>query len=82
MKDNVEQRIVAIFLVMLVILAGVAYVAVRNLKAAVASNDWVEHTYAVIQEANAIPSDLHAGDSALRTYLITGDQREQDACMT
>ena len=57
----------------------VAVSAVRNTERSIKSEDWVNHTHAVIIDAGDILSYLHAGDSALRTYLITGDKRDQAA---
>jgi PAS domain-containing protein len=79
MKENIIVRVVALFLLMLVVLAYVAVSAVRNIQQSIKSEDWVNHTHAVIMDANDILSYLHAGDAALRTFLITSDRRDQDA---
>jgi CHASE3 domain sensor protein len=77
MKENIEQRVVGLFALMLVILAYVAWSSVHNIKENIKSNDWVNHTHAVIIDAGEILSYLHAGDAALRTFLITGDERDK-----
>jgi len=77
MKDNLERRIIAVFLLVLAILIGVAIIAVRNIRSSAASSDWVNHTHAVIMETDAILSSLRDGDAALRAYLLTGDARDQ-----
>ncbi|MHB8521206.1 MAG: CHASE3 domain-containing protein [Limisphaerales bacterium] len=82
MKDNLEKRLIALFLVIVVVLVIVAVAAVRNIQRAVASSDWVNHTHAVIVETDAILSSLQAGEAALRDYLITGDERDRAACRT
>ena len=41
------------------------------------SEDWVNKTHDVIIHAAEIVSYLHAGDAALRTFMITGDARDQ-----
>lgn len=79
MKDPIIQRVVALFVLMLVILSIVGYIAVGNVHRSIATADWVNHTHAVILETDAILSDLHAGDAALRSYLITADPRDQSA---
>ena len=79
MKDNIEQRIIAVFVVMLAVLTLVAAAAIRNIRLALASSDWVNHTHAVILEADAVLSSLRAGEAALGTYLLTGDARDQAA---
>jgi PAS domain S-box-containing protein len=77
MKDNIEKRVVGLFLVVFGVLVIVAVAAVRNIERAIASSDWVNHTHAVILEAEAIASSMHAGDAALRSFLLTGDPRDQ-----
>ena len=79
MKENIIRRVVPLFLLMLVVLAYVAVSAVRNIQQSIKSEDWVNHTHAVIMDVNDILSYLHAGDAALRTFLITSDRRDQDA---
>lgn len=79
MKENIEQRVIGLFLVMVAILAFVAVSAIKNIRDTIKSNDWVNKTHDVIDQANAILSSLHAGDSALRTFLLTGDPRDQGA---
>jgi len=77
MKETIEKRVVGLFVLMLAILAYVAWSSVHNIKETIKSNAWVNHTHAVIIHAGEILSYLHAGDAALRTYLITGDERDR-----
>jgi CHASE3 domain sensor protein len=77
MKENIEKRVVGLFILMLAILVYVAWSSVRNIKENIKDNDWVNHTHDVIIHAGDILSYLHAGDAALRTYLITGDERDK-----
>ncbi len=79
MKEKIEQRVIGLFVLMLAILVIIAMSAVTTIQEAIKSSDWVNKTHAVIIEVNAILSSLHAGDSALRTYLLTGDARDQGA---
>jgi CHASE3 domain sensor protein len=79
MKENIVKRVIALFVLMLGILVYVAVSAVRNIQHSIKSEDWVNHTHAVIIDAGDILSYLHAGDAALRTFLITGDKRDQAA---
>jgi CHASE3 domain sensor protein len=79
MKENIIRRVVALFLLMLGVLAYVAVSAVRNIQQSIKSEDWVNHTHAVIMDADDVLSYLHAGDAALRAYLITSDKRDQAA---
>jgi PAS domain S-box-containing protein len=79
MKENIEQRVVGLFVLMLVILGYVAWSSVHNIKENIKSNDWVNHTHDVIIHAGEILSYLHAGDAGLRSYLITGDERDRQS---
>jgi CHASE3 domain sensor protein len=77
MKDNLEQRVFAFFVVMVAILIGVAAHTIRTMQSSIKSEGWVNHTHDVILHAADVLSYLHAGDAALRTYVITGDKRDQ-----
>jgi PAS domain S-box-containing protein len=77
MKENLEKRVVGLFILMLAILVYVAWTSVQNIKENIKDNDWVNHTHDVIIHAGDILSYLHAGDAALRTYLITSDERDK-----
>jgi CHASE3 domain sensor protein len=77
--DKIEQRVIGLFLMMVAILVFIAMSAVRHMQDTLKSNDWVNKTHEVIFQANATLSSLHAGDSALRTYLLTGDPGDQGA---
>jgi PAS domain S-box-containing protein len=79
MKDNIVARVVVLFLIMVAILVSVATVAIGNVGKFVATSDWVNHTHALISEGDGILTSLHAGDAALRTFLITNDPRDQAA---
>lgn len=79
MKDKTIQRVLAVFLVVAAVLVFVAVAAIRNINRAAASSDWVNHTHAVIMEADAILASLHAAEGALRAYLLTGDARDKAA---
>lgn len=76
MNDHTLRRIFVFFLVIFGVLGVIAVFAVRNINRSVASNDWVNHTHAVISEVEGVLSTLRAGDGATRTYLMTGDRRD------
>src|SRR5579863_1001403 len=82
MKDNIERRVIGFFVLMLVILVFVAVSAVRTIQRHIKSEAWVNKTHDVIIHAEEIVSYLHAGDAALRTFMITGDARDQAAYRT
>jgi len=77
MKENIEKRVIGLFLLMLAILIYVAWTSVQTIKKNIRDNDWVNHTHDVIIHARDVLSYLHAGDAALRTFLITSDERDQ-----
>ena len=77
MKENIEKRVIGLFFLMLVILVGVAIAAVNNIENSRKKSDWVMHTQAVLKEASDIPGLLHAGDASMRSFLLTGDPRDQ-----
>jgi len=78
MNENIEKRLVAIFLLMLVILAGVAGLALRTIRQSRDKSDWVNLTHDIILGANAAAGLLHAGDASMNAYLLTGDTRDQE----
>lgn len=79
MTDRFLRRVLAFFVVISVILTAVAVLAVRNIGGTIATSDWVNHTHEAILETQALHSSLHAGDAALRTYLLTGEPSDQAA---
>ena len=80
MQDKTIRRVLAFFLLISAVLIVVAVQAVRNINRSVATSDWVNHTHAVILEAEALRSALYVGDGALHTYVLTGDARDLAAC--
>jgi CHASE3 domain sensor protein len=79
MKEKIEQRVIGLFVLMVAILVYIAMSTVRNMRESVKGSDWVNKTQEVLDQANDILLALHVGDSAVRTYLLTGDQRDQNA---
>ncbi len=77
MKDAIEKRLVGLFLLMLLIIAGMAWISIDNIKRSKDKTDWVNHVHAVILDVDNISSFLHAGDAAMSQYLISGDGRDQ-----
>src|SRR5215216_2733851 len=78
-RENVVKRVITVFLLVLAILSLVAYVTVDNVRRSTETGLWINNTHAIILESDAILSSLHEGDAALRSYLITGDARDQSA---
>jgi CHASE3 domain sensor protein len=78
-SDKTIRRIIAFFLVVAAVLVVVAILAGRNISRSTATSDWVNHTHAVILESQEMVSALNAGNVALRTYLLTGEVRDQAA---
>jgi PAS domain S-box-containing protein len=78
-RENIVKRVITVFLLVLAILSLVAYVTVDNVRRSTETGLWINNTHAIILESDAILSSLHEGDAALRSYLITGDARDQSA---
>lgn len=77
--DPTFRRVLVFFLLIIAVLVAVAVASMRNLNRSVATSDWVNHTHAVITEANAIAAGFDAAEGALRTFLLTGDPRDHAA---
>lgn len=78
MKDPLEKRLIATLVVIFLVLVATTITTVRALHRSVASNDWVNHSHALILEADAILSSLNAAETSLRDHLLTGEARDQD----
>ncbi len=77
--DRTIRRVFAFFAVISAVLIAIVVTAVRNITRSEQSSDWVNHTHAVILEVDAVLASVHAGDSALRTFVMTGDARDRAA---
>ena len=75
--DRTIRRMLLSFGVISAVIVGVVVIAVRNISRAEQSADWVNHTHAVIQEADSIVASLHLSDSALRTYVMAGNASDR-----
>ena len=73
------RRVLVFFALISAVLIAVVVIAIRNINRSELSNDWVNHTHAVILEADAVLSSVHAADGALRTFVMTGDARDRAA---
>lgn len=76
MKDNILPRIFVLGLVILTVIAGMAIHALQTINRSVASSDWVNQTYATIYEFENIASGLRQADGLMRTYALTGEDRD------
>ncbi|HYD84549.1 MAG TPA: CHASE3 domain-containing protein [Opitutus sp.] len=76
MKDKTLRRVFVFFVVIFALVALVAAYAVRSLNRAVASNDWVNHTHAIIAEIDGAFSTLRLGEGAGRAHVFTGAPRD------
>lgn len=74
------RRLLVLVALILAVLAFVVVASLRNLNRSIAASDWVNHTHAIISEADAIEASLQAAEGALRTYLLSGDPRDREAC--
>lgn len=73
MNDKILPRVFALFALIFLVVAGMAFHAIRAVNRSVASSDWVNHTYATIYELENIISRLRQGDGLMRTYALTGE---------
>lgn len=76
MQDNILTRVYALFLVILLVIAGVAVYALHTINRSVAGSDWVNHSYATIFECERLSAGLMRADGLMRTYAQTGDPRD------
>jgi PAS domain S-box-containing protein len=74
-KDHAVRRVLGVFMLITVVLAGVAVSSVVNINRSAAASDWVNHTHAVILEVNGVLASLQAGEGASFAYAVTGDPR-------
>jgi PAS domain S-box-containing protein len=79
MKENIETRVMGMFLIMLIILGWVAVRSVQTIQRSSVDYDWVNHTHEIMIQGDGILSSLRAGDAAMASYLLTGNPRDQDA---
>jgi CHASE3 domain sensor protein len=79
MNERIEQRVILLLGLMVAIIVFVASSSVHNLQETARSEAWVNKSQDVINQANAVVSSLHAGDSAVRNYLLTGNAQDQEA---
>jgi CHASE3 domain sensor protein len=70
------RRVLAFFLLILVVLVGVVVASLRNLNRSIATADWVNHTHALITELDSLQPLLAAAEGDLSRYLLTSDQRD------
>jgi PAS domain S-box-containing protein len=77
--DRLFPRFLAFLLLLAAVVIAVVIVAWRNAARSVETGEWVNHTHAARAAAADLLSSLHAAEAALRTYLLTGDPRDQAA---
>jgi len=80
LKVNTITRVIWSFVIISAIIMAAAFVAVRNINRSAASSDWVNHTHAAILEVDGIASALQSADGEMRTFVMTGEARDQVAC--
>jgi CHASE3 domain sensor protein len=72
MKDTTLRRILLFFLFVLIVVVAIAVISVRTIGRSTATNDWVNHTHAVIDRLDqALNAQLRA-HATLRAYAATG----------
>ncbi|MFL0797387.1 MAG: methyl-accepting chemotaxis protein [Cellvibrionaceae bacterium] len=66
------------FAIILLMMAGVSAVVYTNVNALVSSSKWVNHTYKVIINANAVGAAMVDMETGQRGFMITGDDEFLD----
>jgi len=61
--------------VALAVLAAAGWQSARNLRALAAADEWVTHTYVVIQGLDRLQSALESVESDQRGYLLNGEEK-------
>lgn len=77
--DRTLRRVLVFFALILAVLVLVVVASLHNLNRSVATNDWVNHTHALITELDALQPTLVAAEGALSKYLLTADPRDHEA---
>lgn len=76
MKDTTLRRILLFFLFVLIVLVAIAVMSVRTIGRSTETNDWVNHTHAVIDRLDqALNAQLRA-QATLRAYAATGEESD------
>src|SRR4051812_47525412 len=78
-KDTTLSRILGFFAVIFAVVVAVAIAAVVNINRMGDSRDWVNHTYATISACENIVAAVRAGDADMRTYALSGSERDLEA---
>jgi len=73
------RRVLIFFALILAVLVFVVAASLHNLNRSVATNDWVNHTHALITELDALQPTLTAAEGALTKYVLTSDPRDHEA---
>jgi methyl-accepting chemotaxis protein len=75
MKLTIGRKIAAGYGAALLIMATIGVVAYGNTDRLVSSANWVTHTHKVLEEADNILVTLADAESAVRGYVLAGDER-------
>lgn len=73
------RRVIVFFAVIAALLVVLAVLAVRSVRHAELGSDWVNRTYAIIDEFDALWAGVQAADGGWRTFGMTNDARDQAA---
>jgi PAS domain S-box-containing protein len=76
MRDKTLYAIYALFVIMGVIIVGVAVSAIVAINRDADASDWVNQTHAAIYELDGMLSQFQAGEGMMRTFALTSDQRD------
>jgi len=76
-KQTIEKPVIFLLLLVLGLFAVLSYSSFLYSRESRSTSDWVNQTHALISEADAIVSSLHAGEALLKSFLITADERDR-----
>lgn len=77
--EKSHRTIIALFIVIIVGLAAAVVTSLANINRAAESATWVNETHAILNQTTHTLASLHAAESAVQEYLITGESSAQVA---
>ena len=74
MKMTLSQKILAGFIACTIVLAAVAIFSFRNSEKFIDTNQWVNHTYEVLNELDQLLTATVDAETGVRGYVISGNE--------
>jgi methyl-accepting chemotaxis protein len=79
LKLTIGRKILFSYGVAMLFMAATGITAYLSMARVVGANEWVRHTYLVIENAKEVRANLVEIESAYRGYVLTGDERYLDS---